>query len=92
MGRVTFLQEAAVYLGDVLVLQVFELVHKGDVLVGALIVADVVFLVVEDVLVGWVPEAVDVELVEVAVLCSLEEFYLIQEVPVLIGGEGVTHA
>lgn len=67
------------------------MVHEGDVLIGALIVPDVVLLVIEDVFVGRVLEAVDVELVEVAVLCGLEELYLIQEVFVLIGGEGVAH-
>lgn len=67
------------------------MVHEGDVLIGALVVPDVVFLVIEYVFVGRVPEAVDVEFVEVAVLCSFEELNLIQEVSVLIGGEGVTH-
>ena len=87
----TFLQDAAVDLGDVLVLQVLELVHEGEALAGALIVPDVVLLVVEDVFVGRVLEAVHLELVEVAVFRRLEELDLIQEVCVLVGGKGVAH-
>lgn len=75
----------------VLMLQIFELVHKGDVLIRALIISYVIFLMIEYVLVRWVFESVNVEFVEVAVFGGLEELYPIQEIFVLIRGKGVTH-
>lgn len=58
---------------DVLMLQPFELIHKGDVLIGALVVSDVVLLMVEDVFIWWLFQAIDVQFIEVAVLGRLEE-------------------
>jgi hypothetical protein len=56
-------------LGDVFVLELFELSHELHVLVHPLLMLNVIIFEVEDVFVGRILDTIDIEFAVVPVLC-----------------------
>ena len=64
---------AVVYLGQIFMLHIFELLDEAHVLAHAFIVFDEIFFEIHNVLVGWLFGSIDVDVAEIFIVGCLDE-------------------